>query len=139
MNKTHPAAPYSDAATASGAVHGLPRLILRGEGAALLAAAAATYAATDANWWLFAALFLAPDLFMLGYLADRRTGAAVYNIGHTTILPLALLALSLGTDASWLMAPALIWFAHIGFDRMVGYGLKYPDAFRSTHLGSPGP
>jgi hypothetical protein len=30
---------------------------------------------------------------------------------------------------------ALVWFAHIGMDRALGYGLKYDDAFTHTHLG----
>jgi hypothetical protein len=135
---THHATTFGDDPTPAGAVHGMPRLILRGEGAALLAAAAAAYTMTDLSWWFFAALFLAPDLFMLGYLADRRTGSTLYNIGHTTILPLALVAAGLATDASWLIGLGLVWLAHIGFDRMIGYGLKYPEAFRSSHLGTLG-
>jgi hypothetical protein len=29
---------------------------------------------------------------------------------------------------------ALIWFAHIGTDRFLGYGLEYPTRFKDTHL-----
>jgi hypothetical protein len=33
---------------------------------------------------------------------------------------------------------AIIWFGHIGMDRLVGFGLKYPDSFQHTHLGWKG-
>jgi len=32
------------------------------------------------------------------------------------------------------VAISLIWIAHIGIDRVLGYGLKYPTAFKDTHL-----
>lgn len=116
-------------------VGGIPRLILLAEGAALLGAASAGFAATEGSWLLFAVLFLAPDIGMLGYLRSPRIGALTYNLVHTTILPLALAV------AGWMLASegmiqiGLIWLAHIGFDRMLGYGLKYGSAFQHTHLG----
>ena len=120
-----------------GMVSGAVLLWLRVEGLALLAAAAVLYAAVDGGWLLFAVLFLLPDVAMLGYLAGPRIGAAAYNIAHATVLPWALAALG------WFAAPALvpialIWLAHIGFDRAMGYGLKYPGAFGDTHLGRVG-
>ncbi len=111
-----------------------PAWLLRIEEAALLAAAIAVYAHFDFSWVLFAALFLAPDLFMIGYLANPRAGAAVYNLGHLLVFPLALFALGHGTQRPLLMAIGLIWFSHIAFDRMLGYGLKYPEHFKDTHL-----
>jgi hypothetical protein len=33
---------------------------------------------------------------------------------------------------------AMIWLAHIGFDRALGYGLKYASGFGFTHLGRIG-
>lgn len=125
-------------ATPSGAAHSQPLLILRLEGAALLIAATAAYAVLGESWWLFALLFLAPELSMLGYLAGPRIGAMFYNLGHTTLLPAALIAAGLGLGLPLLSTFGLIWLAHIGFDRLVGYGLKYPDAFSHTHLGSLG-
>ena len=87
------------------------------------------------SWPLFAVLFLAPDLAMLGYLMGARIGAAVYNVAHTyaLALPLALLGFLAGRPA--ILAVALIWVAHIGFDRALGFGLKYPTGFGDTHLG----
>ncbi len=118
----------------SRALAGPINLLLRAEGAAMLAAASVAYAQTGAHWGWFAGLFLAPDLMMLGYLHNTRTGAAVYNLGHTCLLPAALLAASLLFGWSATVAVALIWVAHIGFDRMLGYGLKYATGFKHSHL-----
>jgi hypothetical protein len=112
----------------------IPSILLRAEGAVLLAAAVAMFAREDASWWLFAALFFVPDLAMLGYVSGARTGAAVYNAAHSTVIALPLAVIGITTDQSWLTAIALIWLAHIGFDRVIGYGLKYPEGFRLTHL-----
>jgi hypothetical protein len=97
----------------------------------------AAYAAFESGWWAFLLWFLAPDLSMLGYLAGPRTGAATYNLVHAYVGPAALIAVSLAGVAP-LLAPGVIWSAHIGFDRMLGYGLKYPDGFGYTHLGRLG-
>jgi hypothetical protein len=121
----------------AGAVTGAPLLILRAEGAVLLVAAMAGYAVSGFAWSLFAILFLLPDVFMLGYLIDRTRGAALYNLGHSTVLPALSIGLGLFTGNSLATAVGLIWLAHVGFDRAMGYGLKYPDSFASTHLGMP--
>lgn len=80
-------------------------------------------------------LFLAPDLSLLGYLAGRRAGAATYNAVHTELWPIILAAAGVLADAPVLTQVGLIWLAHIGIDRLLGYGLKYPTAFKDTHLG----
>lgn len=108
---------------------------LRAESLALAAAFIVAYAATDGSWLLFAALFLVPDLSMLGYLAGPGAGALAYNAVHAYLGPLVLVAVALHGGAGGLLAPALIWGAHIAIDRVLGYGLKEPDAFRHTHLG----
>ena len=115
-----------------GTVTDAPNLILRAEGAGVLVAACWAYGAVGGSWWLFAVLFLVPDLSMLGYVRGPRAGALVYNLGHTYLAPLLLLAV--GQGAGLATALGLIWGAHIGFDRMLGYGLKYPWAFKATHL-----
>jgi len=121
-----------------GTVTGVPNLILRAEGLAVLVASAWAYGLVGAGWWLFAALILAPDLSMLGYLAGPRVGAAAYNVAHTYLGPLALLALGQVAALPLLTALGLIWAAHIGVDRAMGYGLKYAWGFRATHLsGTP--
>jgi len=121
----------------SGVVRNAPNHILRAEGLALLAAATVAYAQTGSGWALFAILFLAPDVFMLGYLHGTRLGSWSYNLGHSTILPFTLIAIGLAFSVPLTMAVGLIWMAHIGFDRAMGYGLKYPDDFKHTHLGTP--
>ena len=111
-----------------------PRLLLHLEGAAVLLAACLLYNQMHGSWLWFAVLFLTPDLLMLGYLADKKVGALSYNLVHTYSVPVLVLPalwLSGQTSCYWLL---LIWFAHIGFDRLVGYGLKYETAFKDTHL-----
>ena len=122
----------------AGMVRGAPNVILRAEGLALLVAATWAFAALGESWWLFAALILVPDLSMLGYLRGPRLGAAAYNAAHTTLGPFALLALGYLGAMPLLTSLTLIWGAHVGLDRMMGYGLKYPWAFKATHL-SAGP
>ena len=114
------------------------KAILRLEWAAAFSAAVALYAHAGFSWPLFALLILAPDLAMLAYLGGPRAGAAAYNLVHTYAL-----ALPLALAGFWLASPiasalGLIWIAHIGVDRMLGYGLKYASGFADTHLGRIG-
>ena len=117
---------------------GVPRILLRAEGAVLLIVAVILYARAGDSWWLFAILFIAPDLTFLGYLGGARIGAIAYNAAHTLIGPLLLAGAGLSLPASILVSLALIWIAHIGFDRMLGYGLKYAAGFGFTQLGRIG-
>jgi hypothetical protein len=109
-------------------------MLLRLEGAVVLAAAAFAYAWVGGGWAMFAVLFLVPDVFMLGYLRNPRIGAAVYNAGHTYFAPTILAAYGLFQAQPLALEIALIWIAHIGFDRMLGFGLKYQTAFGHSHL-----
>jgi hypothetical protein len=111
-----------------------PRLLLHVEGVALLVAAVTLYFHAGYGWLLFAVLILAPDLSFAGYALGTRVGAASYNTLHTTTLPIALGAVGVLADSSTATAVALIWLSHIGGDRMLGYGLKYPSGFKDTHL-----
>ncbi|HXX02705.1 MAG TPA: DUF4260 domain-containing protein [Xanthobacteraceae bacterium] len=121
-----------------GVVIGGVRVLLRLEGTAVFAAAIALYAYSGFSWALFALLFLAPDLFMLGYLVGPRTGAAVYNFAHTYTVALALALAGLFLGSPTAAACGLILIAHIGFDRALGYGVKYATAFGDSHLGRIG-
>jgi hypothetical protein len=118
----------------TGAVQGPVRVWLRVEGVALLVAAVSWYAATGHAWSTFALVFLAPDVSFAGYLAGPRVGAVVYNVAHALVLPLVMAAFGAAGRPD-LLPVAAIWIAHIGFDRMLGYGLKYDTAFGDTHLG----
>jgi len=112
--------------------------LLRFEGLTVAAISAVFYAHIGASWWLFAALWLAPDLSMLGYLAGSCWGARMYNAFHTYVTPAALALCALLLHARADLAVALIWANHIGVDRLLGYGLKYADGFGYTHLDRPG-
>lgn len=124
--------------TLPGAVRGMPALLLRLEGLGVFGLALFAYAALGESWWLFGAVILAPDLSMLGYLAGPGTGAVVYNGAHSYLGPALLGGVSYSVGAPLGLALALIWAAHIGLDRAIGYGLKYPDDFGATHLGRLG-
>lgn len=118
-----------------GIVVGLPKFLLRLEGIVLVGFSAVFYAKLGASWILFAAVLLAPDAAMLGYLGGTRLGAVTYNLAHTYLGPGALVIIGVLYGMHQLSALALVWFAHIGMDRALGYGLKYDDAFKHTHLG----
>lgn len=111
------------------------RSLLRIEGLAIAAVSAALYARTGASWWLFAGLWLAPDLSMLGYLISPCRGARIYNAFHTYTVPIVLGLMGFLFNAAGMIPFALIWVNHIAVDRLLGYGLKYSNGFGWTHLG----
>ena len=113
------------------------RNLLRLEGACYAIAALLIYWQQGFSWWFFAILILVPDLSMLGFLAGPRIGAICYNIVHSTIGPWALLFYCYWRPTDLILSIVLIWFIHIGVDRALGYGLKYPDDFKHTHLSEP--
>ncbi|MGY3234024.1 MULTISPECIES: DUF4260 domain-containing protein [unclassified Bradyrhizobium] len=127
-----------ESAVGTGAVTGGVRILLRLEGLALFAAMTALYATWGGSWWLYALLFLVPDLSFLAYLSDARLGALVYNAAHSYMAPVALMTLGFGFSSPLTLSIALIWLAHIGIDRALGYGLKYDAGFGFTHLGRIG-
>ena len=108
--------------------------VLRLEGALVLAFAVFGYHLLQASWLWFFLLLLVPDVFMLGYMWGSRVGATVYNLAHTYLLPGALVAAAIATGTTVLLHVAAIWTAHIGMDRMLGFGLKDPTGFKDTHL-----
>jgi hypothetical protein len=75
---------------------------------------------------------------MLAYLTDAKTGAIVYNAAHSYLAPVALMTLGFGLAEPLTLSIAMIWLAHIGIDRALGYGLKYAAGFGVTHLGRIG-
>jgi hypothetical protein len=119
----------------SPSVTGKPLLWLRTEGLTLLATALLLYSATHQPWWLVPAVILLPDLFMVGYVGGSRLGAAAYNIGHSYPLPAVTSLAGLAGHHPLVLALGLLWLAHIGMDRMTGFGLKYDSGFQHTHLG----
>lgn len=115
-----------------------PTTYLRAEGLALFLVATAGFLFVGEPLWLYLLLLFAPDLSMVGYLAGPAAGARVYNAAHTTVGPLALGAVAYWLGATLLLAVSLVWLAHIGADRALGYGLKHGDSFGHTHLGRTG-
>ena len=73
----------------------------------------AVYVKLEFSIWLFLLLLLVPDIFMLGYVINRKTGSYVYNIGHTYITPIIIALLYLYIDERLLLQISLIWLAHI--------------------------
>lgn len=116
-----------------------PLRIQRTEGLIILVFALLVFGSTGVSWWWFGGLLLFPDISMIGYLVNPSTGAAVYNAGHTLVGPALLYGWYLLDGPLLAIAVGTIWLAHIGMDRLLGYGLKYRDDFRHTHLGRIGP
>ena len=116
-------------------VTGPVRATLQLEGLLLLVLSLVLYARTGAGWGTFAALLLLPDVSLAAYLGGPRAGALVYNAAHSELGPVALgLSALSGWVPAALLPVALIWAAHVGMDRALGYGLKYASAFGDTHL-----
>lgn len=112
-----------------------PNSLLKLEGLAVLLVALAIYWQQSFSWSLFWETVLLPDVALIGYLVNAEIGAKAYNITHSKLLPSALAVVAVATGNVLCMALALVWFAHIGVDRVLGYGLKYPQGFKITHLG----
>jgi hypothetical protein len=112
----------------------MTKTLLRAEGLVMFAAALVLY--LDAGYSVVAliVLFLVPDISFLAFLVNARIGAVAYNALHTEVFPLALGTAGLLAESDVPVQVALIWLAHIGVDRMLGYGLKYPTAFADTHF-----
>ncbi len=101
----------------------------------ILAIYAIQFTFIELPWWLWTILFFSPDLGMLGYLANVKVGAFTYNLVHHKALAIAIIAWGFFTGDDRILAAGLLIYAHSSFDRVFGYGLKYGDAFKHTHLG----
>lgn len=113
-------------------------LFQRAEGAAIFAAATIIYFHNQLSWVWYVLLLFAFDIFLIGYLVSPRIGAWLYNLGHSLIIPALLATVYLWHRDAWLLGLACLWFAHIGLDRALGYGLKFESGFKDTHLGTIG-
>ena len=125
-------------AEAAGVVTGGLRTLLRLEGLTLFVGMTLLYGVWDGSWWVYAIVFLAPDLSFAAYLAGPRAGAIVYNAAHSYMAPMALMTTGFALSSPLVLSIAMIWLAHIGIDRALGYGLKYAAGFGFTHLGRIG-
>jgi Domain of unknown function (DUF4260) len=111
-----------------------PDYLLRAEGGIVFAVSLLLYGEVGGNWLLFVLLVLTPDISMFGYMAGIRFGTVIYNLVHVLVVPLLVIGLSIVYKQLWLVPYGLIWTAHIGVDRLLGFGLKYPTRFRDTHM-----
>jgi hypothetical protein len=109
--------------------------LIRFEEALMLLLAAYLKTNLSYDWWLYWALFLAPDIGMIGYLVNTRVGAFTYNLFHHKGVAVILFLTGVYFSNEVLQFTGLLLFGHSSFDRMLGYGLKYPDSFKNTHLG----
>jgi len=123
---------------ATGAATGGLLTLLRLEGLTLFVGMTLLYAVWEGSWWVYALLFLAPDLSFLGYLAGPKAGAILYNAAHSYMAPMALMTTGFALSSPLVLSIAMIWLAHIGLDRALGFGLKYFAGFGFTHLGRIG-
>jgi hypothetical protein len=124
----------SDATALAGTVVGAPRVWLLLEGMTLLVGSLVAFSITHQSWWLAVSVILVPDVFAAGYAFGTRLGAHLYNVAHATPLPALLVGIGWWQDHPLVLAIGTIWLGHIGMDRMLTFGLKYPDSFQHTHL-----
>ena len=108
--------------------------LIRLENAFVFITAVIIYFMFGFSLWLFLIFLLVPDISMLGYLFNNKVGSYVYNVGHSYILPILITLFYLATGANLLLGISLIWLAHIGMDRTIGYGLKYSIGFNKTTI-----
>ena len=112
--------------------------MLRLEGLALFIGMTLLYYIWDGDWWVYGLLFFVPDLSFAAYLSGPRFGALVYNAVHSYLAPVTMMTGAFATAEPLILSIAMIWLAHIGFDRALGYGLKYASGFGFTHMGRIG-
>lgn len=112
--------------------------LLRLEGLTIFVFALMAYNFLGFQWGFFVLAFLAPDLALLAYFHSKQTGAIAYNLTHSYVIPVILFSYGFFVSSSEFDRIALVWVAHIGFDRALGYGLKYAQGFRYTSLGKIG-
>lgn len=116
----------------------IPIIFQRAEGLAILISSVYFYFKQKGSAWMFILLLFLPDICMVGYVFGNKIGAIAYNIGHSLILPVIMLTLGIVWQNNLIVLLALVWLAHIGMDRALGYGLKTTKGFKHTHLGDIG-
>jgi hypothetical protein len=112
--------------------------LLKLEGLALFVLSIFLFSQLEYAWWWYPLLFFTPDLSMLGYWGDARTGAALYNIVHHHVVSISLYVMGFFIGLPLLQLAGVTLLGHSNLDRLLGYGLKYPDTFQNTHLGAIG-
>ncbi|MFD2531893.1 DUF4260 domain-containing protein [Gracilimonas halophila] len=93
---------------------------------------------TEYNWWMFALLFFLPDVSFAAYFINTKVGSWVYNLLHHKGIMIGLILAGYFAEMEWLLTVGIVFLGHAAFDRVFGYGLKFPDDFKHTHLGRVG-
>lgn len=112
--------------------------LLKAEEIGMLLLSVFMFALTDFAWWWFPALLLLPDLSMVGYLFNSRSGALLYNFFHHKGIAILFYMVGYTTGEPYLALTGSVLFGHASMDRIFGFGLKYADSFKRTHLGHIG-
>jgi hypothetical protein len=86
-------------------------------------------------WWVYPALFFSPDIGIAGYIINTKIGAFTYNLTHHLGVAFVLYMAGYFLNLPILQLFGAVWLGHLFFDRIIGYGLKYSDGFKHTHLG----
>lgn len=110
------------------------KTVLKLEGLAVFLTCLYFYSKLDASWLLFVLLWLLPDVSMIGYFKNLKLGAFLYNLIHNYILALLIIVIGLWQGDNFTISLGVILASHIGLDRFFGYGLKYIDNFKHTHI-----
>jgi hypothetical protein len=111
------------------------KLLLQLEELAQFAVGIYLFSDTGNPWWYFPALILLPDLSMIGYLINPAIGAFTYNLVHHKAFGIAVAVIGFMSFTPWMYLAGIILFSHSAMDRIFGYGLKYKDDFKHTHMG----
>ncbi|PWL32288.1 DUF4260 domain-containing protein [uncultured Roseivirga sp.] len=109
--------------------------LIKLEELAMLGLSIFLFSETDFAWWWYLALILTPDIGILGYALNTKIGAATYNFFHHKAVAISVLCLGWFFSQEWLELAGIILFGHSSLDRLFGYGLKFSDHFKHTHLG----
>lgn len=109
--------------------------LLQSEEIILFASCLLLYEFYFGSWGWFALFILAPDISMLGYLVNNKVGAFSYNLFHHRGLAAIILTVGILLSIEPASFCGFILFAHATMDRMLGYGFKYEQGFKFTHLG----
>lgn len=113
--------------------------LLKWEEAGLVLLSVLIFSQTSFAWWWYPVLFFTPDIGMIGYLKNPKTGALLYNLFHHQAIAVLLLGWGWMLHSEIVLLIGAILLGHSAFDRIFGYGLKYKDSFHHTHLGRIGP
>lgn len=114
------------------------KTVLKLEELAMLLLGIYAFSTLHFSWWWFFGLLLAPDIGAVGYLFGNKIGAISYNLLHHKGIAILLYLAGIYFSTEVLQLGGIILFSHAALDRIFGYGLKYQQGFKFTHLGGIG-